>query len=51
MKITRTMQVTMRVDTQDILDDLFNEMTLKEVYESWTSEAEKEELKEFLNGR
>ena len=50
MDITRTMQITMKVNVQDILDDVFNEMTLKEVYESWTSEAEKEELKEDWNG-
>ena len=49
MDITRTMQITMKVNVKDLLDDIFNEMTLKEVYESWTSEAEKEELKEFLN--
>jgi len=50
MDITRTMQITMKLNVQDLLDDIFNEMTLKEVYKSWTSEAEKEDLKEFLNG-
>lgn len=51
MEITRTMQITMKVNVQDILDDVFHEITLTEVYESWTSEAEKEELKEYLNGK
>ncbi len=49
MEITRTMQIKLEVDRQDLLDDLFNEMSLTDIYETWTSEAEKEELKEYLN--
>jgi len=50
MDITRTMQITMKINVNDLLDDLFTEMTLKEVYEARNSEPEKEDLKEFLNG-
>ena len=44
------MGVNIEVNRQDILDNLFNEMSLIDIYETWSSESEKEDLKEYLNG-
>ena len=44
------MQINLEVNIQDLLSELFKEMSLKELYELWQSDAEKEELKEYLNG-